>query len=431
MVSMTKDKRECQAVPDRSSGIVVGIDVSKRKMTFAAFRPDEKSRVFTLNQDAGGFRALVRFLDELRSDGYIPWVAFEPTGPYSTCLKEWLLYQKERVVQVNGYHVKRTKEVRDNSPEKDDLKDPRVIADLVWQGCYQEVLELPEEYQELRCASAEWASLSKRKTALRNEFQSLLEVWFPELVEIFKDPLCRSVRALVRRYEDAPAIAQARMAQIEGTLRKASAGRTVGRAEEIRTAARKSVASAKGQHSRRQAMVFLLEMLELVESRREALRARMQEMLLCVPGSQEMLSIKGVGVITVAGVLGECGPLSRYKSFKHLEKFIGLNLFEISSGQFKGQRHISKRGRALARYLICQAAMQQVRKDGLFRGYADGLKAKGKKSGQIRVAVARKLLRLLYAIARDQREFDPCRFFTGGRMEDGPAYQQGTQQTAA
>jgi len=47
------------------------------------------------------------------------------------------------VVQVNGYHVKRTKEVRDNSPAKSDSKDPQVIADLVWQGCYQELGACP------------------------------------------------------------------------------------------------------------------------------------------------------------------------------------------------------------------------------------------------------------------------------------------------
>lgn len=431
MLSMIREDVRCQAVPDAVSGVVVGVDVSKRKMDFAAFGREERSRRRSVKQDICGYSELKSVLEELRGRGYDPWVAFEPTGPYSTCLREWLLSSGEHVVQVNGYHVKRTKEVRDNSPNKNDGKDPRVIADLVWQGCYQQVVELPGEYAELRCSSAEWASLSKRKAALRNEFQSLLEVWFPELTQVFKDPLCKSARALVRRYRCVSSIASASLREIESELSKASRGRAVNRAEPIRLAALASIAPSGGQQSRYAAMVNLLDMLELVESMQERLRERMRVFLENVAESEYLLSVYGIGIITAAGLLGECGPLGRYRTFAQLEKFVGLNIYEVSSGQFRGQRHIAKRGRALARYLICQAAMQHVRSRGLFWDYAQALKAKGKKPGQIRVAVARKLLALLYALARDQEHFDRSCFFMGARMEDGLLAQQGTHARAA
>ena len=144
-----------------------------------------------------------------------------------------------------------------------------------------------------------------------------------------------------------------------------------------------------------------------------------------------MLSLPGIGTITVAGLLGECGNIGDYKCYEQLEKLLGMNLYEVSSGKHKGRRRISKRGRSRARYLICEIAMLQTRSGGLFERYAKELKAKGKKTGEIRVAVARKLLRLLYAVARDQKEFDPRLFFTGARAEDGLVTQQGTQAQAA
>ena len=40
----------------------------------------------------------------------------------------------------------------------------------------------------------------------------------------------------------------------------------------------------------------------------------------------------------------------------------GLDLFEVSSGKHKGERHISKRGRPLMRKLLFYAAINVVRK---------------------------------------------------------------------
>lgn len=431
MKSMHRVTRGCQVVPDRERGVVVAIDVSKRKMDFGAFRPDERSDRYSVNQDAPGLQILKGLMQDLVSQGYDPWVAFEPTGPYSTCLREWLVSNTWHVVQVNPYHVKRTKEVRDNSPKKSDAKDPCVIADLVWQGCYQELVSLNGEYAQLRAASAEWASLTKRRTALRNEFQGLLEVWFPEITGVFKDAVCMSVRGILRKYPNVKALAGARLSSVRSTLNKASGGRTVKRAEMVLEAARSSMAPECGQQARQKAMVSLLDMLEMVDQRRACLLKETQEHLAVLPEAGYMLSIPGIGIVTVSGLLGECGNIGKFETYEQLEKFVGLNLYEVSSGQHKGKRHISKRGRALARYTICHIALAQTRSSGLYNEEARDMKARGMKTGEVRVAIARKLLRVLYAIARDCRVFDLHQFFTGARTEHGPVIQQGTQAQAA
>lgn len=429
--SMQRNTRNRQAVPDRERGVVVGIDVSKRKMDFGAFRGDECSKRHSVGQDSHGLQTLRDLMDDLASQGYEPWIAFEPTGPYSTCLREWMISNNWHVVQVNPYHVKRTKEVRDNSPHKTDGKDPSVIADLVWQGCYQELVSLSGTYAELRAASAEWASLTKKRTAIRNEFQGLLEVWFPEIAEVFKDAVCQSVRGIVRKYPTVTALASARLSSVRATLRKASAGRSMCRSESILSAAKSSMAPICGQQARHSAMVNLLDMLDAVDLRRSQLLAEMHQFLGTLTEAGYMLSLPGIGAITVSGLLGECGNIGKFKSYEQLEKFLGLNLYEVSSGKHKGKRHISKRGRALARCLICHIALTQTRPSSLYGQYAREMRDKGKKTGEIRVAVARKLLRLLYAIARDCRVFDPQQFITGARTEHGPVIQQGTQAQAA
>lgn len=431
MISMHKSIKNCQEIPDINYGIVIGVDISKGKIDFGAYRADEKSNTISIKQDSHGFGIFKEFVEVLEHSGYKPWVAYEPTGPYSSCFKEWLNTSNWRVVQVNPYHVKRTKEVRDNSPGKTDSKDPRVIADLVWSGCYQEQLCLGGIYAELRAVSVEWASLKKKLCAFRNELGSLLEVWFPELGNIFKDITCKSALSIIRRYSSVSEIRTTRLTSIRLTLKKASSGRMLNKAEEVIAAAKVSIAPSCGQEARYKSMIFLLDMIQALKDRQEQIKEEMNKYLLKLPEAQCMLSMPGTGTISIAGILGECGNISRFKNYSQLEKFLGLNLYEVSSGKHIGRKHISKRGRNLARYLVCNMALWQMRSKGLYGGYTKELKSKGKKSGEIRVAIARKILRMLYAIARDHKLFDVARFQVGARAEDGLDTQQGTQAKVA
>ena len=79
-------------------------------------------------------------------------VGMEPTGHYWLCFAQFLKDKNHKVVLVNPFHVKRSKEFDDNSPTKNDRKDPKTIAMLVKDGRYVEP-NIPEGiYSELRIA---------------------------------------------------------------------------------------------------------------------------------------------------------------------------------------------------------------------------------------------------------------------------------------
>ena len=58
-------------------------------------------------------------------------VGAEPTGHYWFSLAEFLEDEGIKLVLVNPYHVKQSKEMDDNHPSKTDRKDPKLIARLV------------------------------------------------------------------------------------------------------------------------------------------------------------------------------------------------------------------------------------------------------------------------------------------------------------
>ena len=58
----------------------------------------------------------------------------EPTGHYWFAMGKFLKEIGMKSVHVNSHHVKKSKELDDNNPNKNDRKDPKTIAELVNEG---------------------------------------------------------------------------------------------------------------------------------------------------------------------------------------------------------------------------------------------------------------------------------------------------------
>jgi transposase len=90
-------------------------------------------------------------------------------------------------------------------------------------------------------------------------------------------------------------------------------------------------------------------------------------------------------------------------------KLAGLDLFEVSSGKHQGTRRISKRGRPLMRKLLYFAAMNMVRRGCVMEHQYQRYLDRGMLKTKALIAVARKLLRIIFALVRDNSVFDHSR----------------------
>ncbi|EID45002.1 hypothetical protein B4168_4224 [Anoxybacillus flavithermus] len=70
-------------------------------------------------------------------------------------------------------------------------------------------------------------------------------------------------------------------------------------------------------------------------------------------------------------LLSEIGSFSHYQDPRQLLKLAGLALREHSSGQHKGQKRISKRGRRRLRALLFRVMMPMIRHNEAFRQLHD------------------------------------------------------------
>jgi transposase len=131
----------------------------------------------------------------------------------------------------------------------------------------------------------------------------------------------------------------------------------------------------------------------------------MRRLLDQIPYSRSILSVKGIKTVTAAGLIGEVGDFRKFRTVSELLKLAGLDLFEISSGNYKGNRHITKRGRSLLRKLLFFASLNMIRKGGVMHEPYQRYIERGMPTHKALVAISRKLLRIVFALVRDHAEY--------------------------
>lgn len=333
-------------------------------------------------------------------------VGFESTGPYAEPLVHYLMKKEVKLVQVNPMHTKRVKELRGNSPNKTDEKDPQVIADIIELGNYLTVVIPEGTSAELRRLTQARERAVGRRTMLVNQVHGLVSVVFPEFLWVMKDIKTKTAQYLLKQYPRPRDIVGLGCEGLVETLKKISRGRMgKERAEVLYEAAVYTVGVREGQGSIVFEIKQLVEGIEETERLIDETEEKMREYLKEIPYSRCMLSIQGVGEVTVAGLIGEVGDFTKYKTAAEITKLAGLDLFEVSSGKHKGERHISKRGRPLMRKLLYYAAINVVRKGRIMHERYERYLQRGMPRMKALIAIARKLLGVLFALVRDQSEY--------------------------
>lgn len=334
-------------------------------------------------------------------------VGIESTGPYGEPLVHYLRGKPVQLVQVNPMHTKRLKELCDNSPNKTDKKDPRVIADIMQLGHVLSMVIPEGPAAELRRLTQARERSVERRKALQNQLQQLVFVLFPEFIQVMKGLESKTALYLLRHYPTSQDIIACGLDRLSRIIRRISSGRLrANRARALYETAQHASGIQEGVESVLLEIRQALALLETLEGFIRELEQQLSHYLKQIPYSGLMLSVKGVGLITAAGLIGEVGDFHKFRTISELTKLAGLDLFEISSGKRQGQRGISKRGRPLMRKLLYFAAMSTVRKGGILHENYHRCLERGMPKIKALVAMSRKLLRILFAMVRDDREYN-------------------------
>ena len=398
--------------------LVVGIDVGSethyaRAFSWRGFEFSRKPLEFSNSEE--GFETLKAWIEDLKKkhglDKVIP--GMEPTGHYWFNLGKFLQDNGMRPVHVNPHHVKKSKEMDDNDPSKNDRKDPKVIAGLVNEGRYFYPYIPDGIYAEIRVLSGLRVQAQSEITRLKNRIARWFSIYFPNYKDVYGNVGAISGLMILRVAplpEDIVKLGADGVNQIWRDAKLRGVG--IKRARTLVEAAEHSVGSRDAQEAARIELQILLSDYDRQTKREAELMALINEKIREVPYIDKLLEIRGVGLKTVIGFVAEVGDIKRFDDPKQIQKLSGYAIVKNQSGKHKGESHISYRGRKRLRYVLYEAAVSVVSHSPEFRSIHQYYTTRDKnplKKMQSMIAVACKLIRIFYVILKNGTRYDAAK----------------------
>ncbi len=394
--------------------LVIGIDIAKKKHFACAV--DERGRVlqksFPFMQTRDGFEWLYERLLALREAHQKSeiLVGFEPTGHYWMNLAAFLTQHGIPFVMVNPMHVNRTKELDDNLQTKNDQKDALVIARLMRDGrfLYPRILEGIEA--ELRNGATLRSKMQEDLNAIHNRIIRWIDRFFPEFTQVFKDFGKMAYAAL----EMTPFPSDIKGKSPEELLflyRQVEGMKSpqLPKAKQLVAVAEHSIGLTEGLEMARFEIATLLRQRKLLQTDLDAITVQLEELAKQMTDYEYLSSVPGIGDATIVELLSEIGSFTQYEHPRQLIKLAGLTLRENSSGQQKGQKRISKRGRRKLRAVLFRVMMPLIRHNRAFKAlhqYYTTRSHNPLRKKQSIVVLCGKLLKILHALCHKKMMFN-------------------------
>ncbi len=391
------------------SQLRVGVDVGCHAHRVGIADPDGSIlEEFDISHSEAGFREFFRRVEERRSElGFPVAVAMEGYNGYARPLDRLVQEKGYRLFNVNNLKLARFKEVFPGAAKTDPI-DARKILELfhlreqlpMAKDVLQEVLPAPEVNEKLKRVSRRRRQLVTEKLRVLNRMQADLQAVSPELLASthdadnlwflrflsFRDDLRQLARLRRATIRQIPSVGVKYARIIEEWQAKATFS------DEVEYVGPMIVEDAKR----------ILELHQQIHALDEALAklAEASEIARCLS------TIPGFGKTSIAELAGEIGTLSRFSGEASLALYVGMSPLTVQSGQTsraRAPRQVNTRCRAammtaVARHIGCVPQS---------RAYYERKRAQGKNHNQAVRALGRHMVRVIWAMLRDGRDYEP------------------------
>lgn len=394
--------------------LVIGMDIAKR--THYACMVDERGLVlkksFPVHQSRQGFEYFYAYiLNAMKQfDKSDVIIGIEPTGHYWLNLAYFLNDRGIPLVICNPMHVKRSKELDDNLQTKNDAKDALVIARLVKDGRYSYPRILRDTEAELRVGATLKGNLTEELNAVKNKMIRWTDRYFPEFQKVFPSFGKMALAALDCTPFPADVVGKEPIELVK-IYRNVEGMKSpqLPKAKKLIAIAETSIGITQGQTMARIEIATLVQRYRQLVKELESLQEQLTVFVQDTVEYEYLQTVPGLGDPTIIDLLSEVGSFAHYTHPHQLLKLAGLTLRENSSGQHKGQKRISKRGRRQLRALLFRVMMPIIRHNKAFKQlheYYTNRQVNPLRKKQSIVVLCGKLLKVLHAICTKHKAFD-------------------------
>lgn len=390
--------------------LICGIDIGKTKCCarFCDYRGIEVyHKVWfdkTEDLDVIGCNITAAMAKENKTDVII---AFEPTGHYWLNIDKYFKDCGQETVLMPTYTVKQAKEMHDQNPTKSDPKDALLIARLTSEGKYVKPIERDELYQNIYSGYNIYEDIQKEINRIRNKIHVWNDKYFPEVEKVYK---INSV-GIKPIYENQLLPAEIKSMALEDFMEIMTRNNCYVNKKSIiklKELCEKSNGINSDAFTKKEIKRLYERFIELLKELEEY-EKELIELASQIDYVEKAVKISGIGYMSIVGIIAETGNLKNYQHAKQVLKMSGLSLKESSSGQKKGKKHISKRGRSKLRRNLKQIGICLVGKNNFFlqlHNYYTTQRVNPLSKIVSINAIIRKFMYVLMAIVKSGNSFD-------------------------
>ena len=386
--------------------IYVGIDVAKDKHDCFITNSDGEIlfKAFTIPNNREGFETLFHRIKSVSDDLAKVKVGLEATGHYSYNLLGFLLDKGLTTYVINPLHTNLYRKSLSLRKTKTDKVDSRTIATMIMSDMnLKSYSDTSYHNEELKSLTRYRFDKVKERAKLKSSVSRLVCILFPELEKLVPTLHMASVYALLSEFPSAHAVSSAHLTRLSNLLSESSKGH-YGKDTAIifREAARSSIGSHMPAKSLelKHTIKLIQELTTAIDEIELAIKSIMDSL------HSPILSIPGISYRMGAMIIAEIGDFNRFDSADRLLAYAGMSPSTYQSGQLDGSHsHMEKRGSRYLRYALYNSTKFVCQWDESFAAYLAKKRAEGKHYNVALSHVAKKLVRLIYAMEKSGQSY--------------------------
>ena len=379
----------------------VGIDISKYKhdcfICTETCEVIEENLSFTNTNE--GFIQLLNLLKSLDNSQEIR-IGFEATGHYGMNLKLFLEKNNYTFMEFNPALVKRFISTQTLRRTKTDKKDAMLITKYLISVDYKPHPKQFYHKYSLKSLSRMREKLVKQRSYYEVQITNVLDIIFPEYKPFFNNDFSKTSLYILNKYKSPDKIKN--MKDFD-SIRKVSHGKfTSANFIKLKELAKNSIGISNDIfETELESLLILHSGIEVEINKLETkIKSIIKEL------NPPILSIRGIGIISCAGIISEFGDITRFKSADACVAFAGIEPSISQSGNESHTGHMVKHGSGHLRYFLMNAADYVFMHESVFTEFYYKKRSEGKSHRVALTHVAKKLVRIIYKLESENITFN-------------------------
>ncbi|MEN0340880.1 IS110 family transposase [Staphylococcus aureus] len=339
----------------------LGVDISKRSSVVAHYHNDQFQREFTIQNNKNGYNYLLKYLNDLDHLQII----FESTGIYSRGMTRFCRINQINYIEMNPLEAKfRTSSLRS---WKTDQADAHKLAQLAPTLKAMETLPMYESiFFELRERARFHLEIENEQNRLKFEIVEQLHQTCPGLEKLFSSRYSIIALNIAERFTHPDMVRNMDIDTLisyifNSTDKGLSMNKAENHAHQLVNIARESYPNVDRHSFLVEKARLLIRHLKQSIQHLKQLDEDMIQLAQQLDCFEHIHSIPGIGKLSAAMIIGELGNITRFKSNKQLNAFVGIDIKRYQSGSTQSRDTINKRGNKKARRLLFWVVMNIIR----------------------------------------------------------------------